>query len=233
VSLTLIGDSTTNQLFRTMGCVLESSGFKKYISKREYGDDVLSGSSGIEKRSTSSSSSCLMFTRETDLFELCLRYEAKFPVDADGYVSRLLDSSEPHSIFLAGISSHYNDNEEYEQDLRNFAQAWMRLATDTNSPTLILRQPLPQHFLTNDGHYDANAHTKECSAHNKADPKYSIFTQTVSPLNIATLDVYNWTSTAVIAHPNASIKVDCTHYCNAVVYQWTALIGDALKGIIA
>jgi len=208
-SLLIVGDSTSNQHFRVMACMLEDTGFK--LSTPEL---------------TLKKDSCLLWKRGKQYFELCKMYSTSFPKLPINrlHAIRFRDNA----MVFVEVSTHYNDNEQYRKGLQTFVSEWATLGKNAQ---FFVRSPLPQHFDAPTGAYDphAGASHSECKANTEVDPKYKIFRDTLSETGLLAWDVYPSSVDFVSAHPDPSIKRDCTHFCNAVVYQWSELLAEVGK----
>lgn len=209
-SLMISGDSTSNQHFRVVACMLEEVGFA--LSAQE--------------RLVQEGNSCFLWTREKQQFELCRMYSAKFPKIPIKSVASM--KFRENAILLVEVSSHYNNVTQYHNELQAFVSGLAKLEKGVQA---VVRSPLPQHFDGATGAYDplAKASHIECTANTEKDPKYNIFKHILSGTEVRAWDVYPVSESAVSAHPDPSIKRDCTHFCNAVVYTWSELLAEIVN----
>lgn len=215
-TLALVGDSVTNQHYRTLRCILESSQFEP----TQIGNEHVAPADG-----------CQLWSRGGKHFELCRWYANVFGEARSRIEAMPVESWFGRRVFvLVGIGSHYNDLKSYAEDGQVFTEWWAGAKSRLQTPvTMIFRRPVPQHFNTPDGHWNGRKN-QNCVASRELDAKVTLFDEFMpADTSHLVLDVFDISNSAFFAHPDPKVKAgDCTHFCVAVTYQWSVALSNVM-----
>ena len=205
--LVLAGDSTTEQQYRALRCILEASA----NSTSKPSEPSAITSDGCETWVLGSSE---------QLLHLCYVWATRY---GDLRASKRFHnaiSSLVATTVVVGVGAWYHTiNSGFAADFASFVRWWSsRIAawpTDGPRPDLVLREPLPQHFPDNTAgvYLENRPHTRCVVPHKPADFRLTGFNEK-RPRGMTVLRLHSLLHPLAEAHNGG----DCTHYCIAAMY---------------